>query len=654
MIDSKLRAERRPTPASVPAPPSGGVLTRLRSDRRGNTLAMLAAFLIPVCALAGSAIDMARLYVVKVRLQQACDAGVLAGRKFMTSSASPTLDSTATTQAKLFFANNFTSGWMGTPTYTTSTNPYPFVPSKTADQQVSGRATTTVPMTIMKMFGSADQTLSVTCEARFDVADTDIIFVLDTTGSMACLPSETDTQCSNNNPAAVTYTRPSGSGVAGYAGSTAYRTPERMSGGVNVSRIQAVRTAVVDFYNTMADNVDPSTNIRYGFVTYSSMVNAGKAVMDMSPSYVIGGTGTGSWTYQSRENTDDYATDNGTITTNSKTQSNCPTTVTNRSPAAGYTTSGTATRTLERWVSSSGKCTVYTGQTVGPVWTYKPRLLDVGSFVAGNAVQDPTVVTPSTTRWYGCLEERQTNPGQTSFDPDNLPPDLDPDLIPTDDDSRWRPYWPNVVYNRSSYNSYPTTNGDSSSNYDWADTSRQSSGWSVCGKPVQRLKVMTATDISNYVNAPDFVPMGGTYHDIGMIWGVRMLSPTGIFGNDTAAWPGRQPPKRVIVFLTDGSMAPSTAIYGMYGVEALDRRVTNGASNPSLTNFHNARFLAACDKAKSMNIDVWTVGIRPAADANLTSCASIPGQALTTTSGTGLSSAFQQIAKQVAMLRISQ
>ena len=44
---------------------------------------MMAIALIPVAALTGSAVDMARLYVVKARLQQACDAGLIAGRKFM-------------------------------------------------------------------------------------------------------------------------------------------------------------------------------------------------------------------------------------------------------------------------------------------------------------------------------------------------------------------------------------------------------------------------------------------------------------------------------------------------------------------------------------------------------------------------------------------
>jgi Flp pilus assembly protein TadG len=86
---------------------------RLARDARGNTLAMMAIALIPLSALAGSAVDMGRLYIVKTRLQQACDAGVLAGRKTMVSTDGA-LDTAAANQAKTFFANNFPSGLMGT------------------------------------------------------------------------------------------------------------------------------------------------------------------------------------------------------------------------------------------------------------------------------------------------------------------------------------------------------------------------------------------------------------------------------------------------------------------------------------------------------------------------------------------------------------
>jgi hypothetical protein len=163
---------------------------------------------------------------------------------------------------------------------------------------------------------------------------------------------------------------------------------------------------------------------------------------------------------------------------------------------------------------------------------------------------------------------------------------------------------------------------------------------------------MTRSDVYNYVYATDFVPMGGTYHDIGMIWGTRLISPTGAWASDTAAWPNRNTPNRVIIFLTDGDMAPTTTAYSMYGVEAFDKRVA-GSTSTSLTTLHNARFLAECAAAKARNIDVWTVSIDTTANAQLTSCATTSAQALATTDGTGLATAFANIARHLAMLRLT-
>lgn len=626
---------------------SDSFLGRLRRDTRGNTLAMMAIALIPISALAGSAVDMARMYVVKTRLQQACDAGVLAGRKFMTDSNAATLDATAINRATPFFNNNFKSGWMraATPSFT---------PTKTADNQVAGTASAVVPMTVMKMFAAPNVTLEVTCEARYDIADTDVMFVLDTTGSMACRPDGPDS-CGSS----YTYIRPSSTdAVPGYAGTTGYAVSEEFSGGVNVSRIQALRTAVPDFFATMATNSDTSTHIRYGFVTYSSMVNAGKAIMDLSSSYIIGGAGSAEtqWTYQSRDVIDDYFSATGNwadSTTYSRT--NCPSEPA-RTPAATQNNpftydSSNGRATVVEYRISNNKCQQRT-RTAIPKWRYEPQTYDVRSYLTAAGVQNPAMVTTSISKWWGCIEERDTTAGATSFSSSNLPPDLDPDLVPSGRASQWRPYWPDVEYVRPQANTYPTSNGDSDSYQSYTDPDRMQLGKNGCAKPVQRLKTMTATEISNFVNATDFKPVGGTYHDVGMIWGLRLISPSGLFKNDTKAWPGRPAPKRVIVFFTDGQMAPSTDAYSLYGVEQLDRRVTNGYLT-SRDEYHNARFLAACQKAKDLGIDVWTVAIAPSPDANLQSCASATSQALNTTSGTGLSDAFKKIAKQVAMLRIS-
>ena len=50
-------------------------LSRIRRDVSGNTIALVAAALVPLTAMIGGGVDVARIYMTKTRLQQACDAG---------------------------------------------------------------------------------------------------------------------------------------------------------------------------------------------------------------------------------------------------------------------------------------------------------------------------------------------------------------------------------------------------------------------------------------------------------------------------------------------------------------------------------------------------------------------------------------------------
>ncbi len=633
-----------------------GTLARLRHDNRGNTLAIMAASMMPLLGFAGCAIDAARLYAVKSRLQQACDAGVLAGRKAMTDASitNTTLDATATAQANSFFANNFRSGW-----YTTKT--VSFVPTKTSNAQVAATATATVPMTILTMFGVTQKVINVQCRAEYNIADSDILFVLDTTGSMACLPSDSTSDCSNyvGGAGTITYNRPTdvaggNTSMAGYPGTTAYYVPEKSG-----SRIAALRSAVLNFYDTMKTNTDSTTHIRYGFVTYTSTVNAGRAIVDMSPTYMVGGGGnsTTQAMYQTRvPNGENTSTDPST--TNNISQSTCN----GKAFAKTYSSADTATAGTVNWTknssNSNGTC-VLTTTTYQQKWTYKQALQTVSAYVTGVPVTDPTKLQGQTSKWWGCIEERKTSAGVSTFSTSSLPNDLNSSLIPTtDDDTRWRPMWPEITYARSGFRSTATINADGDTTSPRGSPSLgtedyYTSGYVTCGKPVQRLREMTRANVSTYVNAPDFRAIGGTYHDTGMIWGTRMLDPTGIFASDTTAWPARAAPNRVIVFLTDGDMAPNTQIYGMYGTEYYDARVADGDTD-NLQDYHNARFLAECAKAKSLKIDVWTVTIGTSATIQMQSCASVPTQALYTSNGNGLATTFATIAKQVAMLRITQ
>ena len=81
-----------------------GVLGRLLADQAGNVVAIMAAALIPLVGIVGGGVDMSRAYMTKARLQAACDAGALAGRRAMTNLTYPT---SAQQRATTMFNFNF-------------------------------------------------------------------------------------------------------------------------------------------------------------------------------------------------------------------------------------------------------------------------------------------------------------------------------------------------------------------------------------------------------------------------------------------------------------------------------------------------------------------------------------------------------------------
>ena len=677
-----------------------GFLRALARDVRGNTLAMMAMFLIPLTGLVGSAVDISRLYVVKARLQQACDAGALAGRKFMvdTNSATP-LDATATAQAQAFFTNNFKKDSGGTPGYM-NTTAVTFTPSKTTDSQVAGTASAAVPMTISKIMAtaqllpasSASVTLNVTCEARYDVADTDIMFVLDNTGSMACLPSDDDTTCSAyvNAAGTTTYNRPSdgalsqGSGsvnsandsVAGYPGSTAYYVPEK-------SRIahRGVAYGGHQFLQHGRYQRRPDDPRRYGFVTYTSTVNSGAAIMDMNSAYMVGGAGSGGATtvsYNSRWVSSQYQVSQ-TTAYDSTAQASCNTSVRTPSATLTFDTSSRAVQVDKTWNASqsgSNKCKVTT-TTYGPIWTYGPRALDVSQYLTNVSVDDPTKFDGTTNSWAGCIEERDTTPGVNSFNTNSLPGDLNPDLIPSSDATRWRPMWSEAILQRN-WNGARLAIFQHEQHHGVVLQRRRYRQYGLLQQHQRLLAFLLRIGLAVEIRL-DHVRQAGSPAGDNDPARCQQLRERNRFPRDrrhlsryrhdlghahaVAKWNFRQRHRRMVGRpspepchrLPDGwRHGANTSIYGMYGIEGLDKRVTNG-DFANQKDYHNKRFLAECAKAKSLNIDVWTVMITTAATptAELQNCATVTGQALVSSSGTGLNTAFQKIAAQVAQLRIS-
>jgi hypothetical protein len=138
-----------------------------------------------------------------------------------------------------------------------------------------------------------------------------------------------------------------------------------------------------------------------------------------------------------------------------------------------------------------------------------------------------------------------------------------------------------------------------------------------------------------------------------MIWGARLISPSGLFEADNTTAPNGDPISRHVVFMSDGQLEPSLGIYGMYGVERMDRRITTDGDGTAQRARHEQRFQAACRAAKNENMTVWVVAFGTTLSQSLRDCAS-PGRAYEASDSTQLNNAFREIAQKIAALRLTQ
>ncbi|TXC69087.1 TadE/TadG family protein [Sphingorhabdus soli] len=638
-------------------------MRRLARDEGGNTLIITAFLLFPMIGMIGSGVDMSRAYMVKTRLQSACDAGVLAGRKAMGQVGS--YNTAAQSKANTMFNFNFN----GDGVKVTNTS---FTTAANTEGQVNGNASTKLPTLIMKTFGYTNFDLTVTCSAELQIANADIMFVLDTTGSMAWCPNGSSS-CNG------------GSG----------------------SRIAGIREAVADFHKTIAAAVtnDTETRIRYGFVPYSSSVNvsgliaAGQfpasylanshtyqtrlAVYD-TPVYTVSSTtNVGSAQTQvynsgadiSSNQCNDYADNNypssGTnplILSGSK-----PGTVRERiyyNPEWGYSGAPDKkgnTRSCRRtyqdrdvnYVSGGFSWTKWR-YTADPISTVgiKTGSTQIATGTAGTVttagVYDPVdlltapgakgIISTNST-WQGCIEERATVRNFAMSPVPSGATDLDINSAPTSEATRWKPLWEHVEYYR--YNNLTSVDSTTTLN-------------SVNANCPETMREFTAVDTVNATTVPTWLtnyldslqPSGSTYHDIGMIWGARLGSPRGIFKSIVDDGVTKSV-SRHIIFMTDGEMAPTTTTYSSYGQEIYDNRVApSGTNNSTLTDYHSNRFLAACEAAKAEGYMIWTVSFGTGMTDNLRKCSS-DNRAYESSSTTALKDAFKAIASQIADLRLN-
>lgn len=642
-------------------------LTSLGKSEAGNTLAITAAAVVPIIALIGGGVDVSRYYVVKSRLQAACDSAALAARKAMDGT---TWSTDAETVGENFFETNYPAGTMGT------TGADIELDSPTTGV-VSGSATVTAPPTLMALFDAANKTISVECSAKMLLPNTDIVFALDTTGSMA-----------DTNPDDT------------------------------VSRIQALRDAVNSFYTTLASAAPAGVTLRYGFVPFSSTVNVGKL---LKREWMVD-----NWTYQSR-------IDNGTTTSGgtpgssettkignwtkvsgSKVSENEPNGSLENCVPSGSNTYSASPVTYSDWVYSdypgggtqrdrnhyrtetgiqysasisSGVCkrskTTYTNfkttrtETVTPVptpdkpgstvykWIYLQRSFDVSALKGGPAdgttlMSGTSFVVPKlgnshanlTVDWAGCIEERKTLRSTETAVKLGEPFDLNIDLVPdvTDDDTRWRPFLPKLVYwRKGSKTTWDTNSYNSNSNLARSDS--QDGGQSAaCPTAAKNLATMTSSEVSSYLTS--LTPSGFTYLDIGMIWAARLISPTGLFAASNSSLQ-RQ---RHIIYLTDGDIETKNYVYDAYGLSALDRRRTATTAVPTDDDQNTLvgdRFASLCTAVKNKGITVWVIAFGTELTDLLADCAS-DGRAFQADDAATLNEKFAEIAASIAQLRLTE
>lgn len=672
-----------------------GLLSRLLRNQAGNVMAIVAASIIPLAALIGGGLDMSRAYMARARLQQACDAAALAGRRAMTTSS---MTQANKDEAKKFFDFNFPQGTFE------ANNFVPVIQSKpgeTTTVQVS--ATTTMPTTVMKIFKYETLPLEVTCEARFDIGNTDVMLVLDTTGSMAQSISD------------------------GNGGTT--------------TRLAALKQAVKDFYDTLGAGSDATGRIRYGFIPYSSTVNVG---YQLPTTALLGGTSGETADYQTRRLVTTYSSSNSsgnwvytsgtlsgwsnyssstggtseacvapadtfsTVTNNGTTSSSTAangtittTTTTTRvtngndykrsytAATSGYYTGPWYNRV---WVAGSpSSCVItvrtYTNytetksdtatQTPQFSWEYGKFPHDVSNYMTGNAVANPTyhssipsdangTTVSANNTWSGCIEERKTDSTITAASSASSIPatayDLQIDTAPTNADTKWKPHWPDVEF--TSAGRWLNDNREDYYASDWYRAT--SGGWNACPSQARKLasyssRTAVPTGQTSSFNAyvDSLIAVGGTYHDIGMIWGARFLSPTGIFSADNSSAPNGFNISRHIVFMTDGNMSAYDAVYGAYGYQKQDARIAAGnTDNIGLTAIHNRRLEMLCNAVKGKGITVWVIGFRNQSEGDietpLQGCASSSNHWMMAYTAASLTEKFKDIAKNIGGLRLSQ
>lgn len=156
-------------------------------------------------------------------------------------------------------------------------------------------------------------------------------------------------------------------------------------------------------------------------------------------------------------------------------------------------------------------------------------------------------------------------------------------------------------------------------------------------------------EFSTAIDAATARVEGYTYHDIGMLWGARFISRTGMFSSDNPTSIAGIPVNQHIVFMTDGKLETRGTAYSAYGVDSYQDRIAGGGSRDSK---HIARFNSVCDLAKSRGITIWVIALDVTDTDDIDDCATSSAH-FYTSDGSDLETIFENIGRGIGNLRLT-
>jgi hypothetical protein len=492
----------------------------------GNTLAICAAAIIPLTAVIGSALDLSVAYMTRARLQNACDAGVLAGRQSMQGTD---YNSAVETEARKFFDFNFPDGTAGT------TPVFNIGQDDEVEAQLLGSASALVPTSLMRIFGYQNIPIDVSCDATRDMGHNDIMLVLDVTGSMAAAPSN--------------------------------------GGGTKIGRL---RTGAMGLFRAL-ETGDGSVT-RFGIVPYSHTVNIARSLMNK-----------------------DILSEQPYVDAISCNWMGC-------------------TTTLKTVHINNSSWNMNPGNSGGNTQNFR---------TSGN----------------GCIEERPSiGEAMSPFRINNTISQADVDTRAGNAGNQ-----PELQFGRYDPPMHTYTQKTVSGGITFY---RVGGSWVQTGCPSEATTLQTydtETAFQTAINSATARVTGGTYHDVGMLWGMRFLSRTGFFSADNPTERDGIPVNEHIVFMTDGMLDTGDLLYSSHGIERYEKR-TQGSG--SLDDKHISRFHAACDVAKAMGMTVWVIALDVTDTDDVAECATSASH-FYTSDGSDLEQVFEEIGQGIGNLRLT-